>query len=200
MDRVGPRPLQVVEHQDERARVGRRDDQVDDGVEERLATGVRRGIRAGGPRVGTGRPRDIPTLLGDARQQPPRGLDRRELGRRRDIRPLDREQRPERLIERLERPPDLLHARAEQHRPAVARDARARLAHEARLARAGLAADEHGTADAAPGVVPRLVERRDLFASTDERRLAGGGPTRRERRCGPFPHEAHDTPGRASGR
>ena len=62
------------------------------------------------------------------------------------------------------------------------------LAHEPRLARAGLAADEDRAPRAADGVGPRRLERCDLLVSSDERRLPGCRPARRQCRGGPFPH------------
>ena len=94
-------------------------------------------------------------------------------------------ERDQRLCERVEREPHVLPARAREHRRAVFVECQRSLDDEPGLPTPGLCAHEHGLSQAGRDALPRLLERLELAATTDVRRLRHTvSPTAADRSAG----------------
>ncbi len=174
--RVAICPLDVVEHEQDRSVGCRAAHEVGDGFEEQAP--ARLGV------LGLSEGQAAHSRRQVRRQAPDlAAVPRDVVGQHRHRRAAD--VLIHRLSERLVRSGDQLVARPEQHRPVVAvRDAGDRR-RNARLARAGLASEEHGLDRAARSTVARGVDRLGEVAAADEHageRRRQGDRERRHRR------------------
>ncbi len=171
--RVAVRPLDVVEDEQDRS-VGRRAaHEVGDGFEEQASARLRV--------LGFGE-RQPAHSRGQVRRQAPdlTAMPRDVVGQHRHRRAAD--VLTDRLSERFVRSGDELVTRPEEHCPVVAvRDAGDRR-RDARLARAGLASEEHGLDRAAGSAVARGVDCLGEVAAADEHTGERGRQRDRERR------------------